>query len=528
MLQGFLRSGVDVEHGAEHVTLAAGLRYIDFPKQLVERNPALSSFLRREAARDALQSPDLAEAVAVLEAYKCLQPATNQPQYSAAELKEWFSPVAEDWYRRYYQHPVWHKLRTRSLSPSGVITWVIHNYHISRAAGISDARCASSRRSQQLYEAFAKNTLEEYWHCDAFYFVRHEGLTVSDAQVKAYVPTPGSLAFEQLTYQLAETDWLSHSLVTLFQESSIKFYDEARAFYARVESEYNLTGFFDSWVRHMDLDRAYAHVDMVGSVFTDSTLLPRRSAWRTLGLARAAFEFLYRALDDILEHEALGQPCLRLPVQNAALDPQHSALVRDAGVTARRALGPVTPATLTTALVDAGLCSPPAGANQTHAADREYLRQELTRSLFRAAGRARSHDEIVTFGNLARKSFADPVRPAQAERDYLPRSAWAVALANLFHEISVRPLEHAFLCSFGLELARATDVARWLPVDDVGAKWLTKLLMTEAAAELDINRLATLALQLRELFGRWHADPGLDLGADFGFDMSELGAEQAP
>lgn len=78
----------------------------------------------------------------------------------------------------------------------------------------------------------------------------------------------------------------------------------------------------------MDLDRAYAHVDMVGGVFTDNTTLTRRQAWRALGLARAAFEFLYRALDDILEHEALRLPCLRLPVHDATLDPRHSALVR--------------------------------------------------------------------------------------------------------------------------------------------------------------------------------------------------------
>jgi hypothetical protein len=327
---------------------------------------------------------------------------------------------------------------------------------------------------------------------------------------------------------LAENDWLAHSLVTLFQESSIKFYDEAREFYSQVEAEYGLTGFFDSWVRHMDLDRAYGHVDMVGGVFTDDTTLSRRQAWRALGLTRAAFEFLYRALDDILEHDALGPPCLRLPIRDATLDPEHSALVRDAGVASSRSLVGVTPATLTLALVDAGLDRPPADAEQTTAGDREYLAHELTRSLFRAAGRARNHEEIVTFGNLARKSFADPARLARPGRDYLPRSPWAIALANLFHETSVRPLEHAFLCSFGYELARAAAVGQWLPVEEIGAKWLTKLLMTEAAGELDVNRLATLALQLREIFGRWYADRGLDLGTDFGFEMSELAAEPAP
>lgn len=524
---GFLRSGVEVQHGAEHVTLAAGLRYIDLPTGLVERNPALGAFLRREAAHSTLAAPELTEAVAVLEQYKCLQPHVDQSSYTALELKEWFSPVAEDWYRSYYQHPVWNGLRERSLTPSGVITWVIHNYHISRAAGISDARCASSRKSRQLFEVFAKNTLEEYWHCDAFYFVRHQGLSVSDEQVKAYVPTAASLAFEQLTYQLAERDWVAHSLVTLFQESSIKFYDDARAFYTEVEREYELTGFFDSWVRHMDLDRTYGHVDMVGGVFTPDKSLTRRQAWRALGMARAAFEFLRCALDDILALDARGLPCLRLPVQGEQLDPEQSALVRDAGIRSRSSLEGVTPATLSAALVDLGLCVPPEAASPPQVDDRDYLWHELTRSLFGAAGRAQSHDEVVTFGNLARKSFADPSRAGQPPRDCMPRSVWALALANLFHETSVRPLEHAFLCNFAHELAHAADPdksARWLPIDATGAKSLIKLLMVTGSV-LDVNRLATLALQARELFRRWYADPGLDLGADFGFEMRELPPE---
>lgn len=517
-----------MQHGAQHVTLAAGLRYIDLPNELVQQNPTLAAFLRREAAHSTLASPELAEAVAVLEEYKCLQPAVDQPRYTALELKEWFSPVAEDWYRSYYQHPVWRGLRERSLSASGVITWVIHNYHISRAAGISDARCASSRKSRQLFEVFAKNTLEEYWHCDAFYFVRHQGLSVSDEQVKAYVPTAASLAFEQLTYQLAERDWVAHSLVTLFQESSIKFYDEARAFYTEVEREYELKGFFDSWVRHMDLDRTYGHVDMVGGVFTPGTLLTRRQGWRALGMARAAFEFLRCALDDILVLDARGLPCLRLPVQGARLDPEESALVRDAGIRCVTSLEGVTPATLGAVLVDLGVCVPPEGAPPQQIDDRDYLWHELTRSLLRAAGRARSHDEVVTFGNLARKSFADPTRAGVPQRDCLPHSVWALALANLFHETSVRPLEHAFLCSFVHDLGHAADpgakAARWLPIDATGAKSLIKLLMV-AGRELDVNRLATLALQARELFRRWYADAGFDLGADFGFEMRELPSE---
>ena len=65
---------------------------------------------------------------------------------------------------------------------------------------------------------------------------------------------------------MAEEDWLGHLLVSLFQESSIKFYQECKEFYRQLEVRYKMENFFLPWIKHMDLDLNLSHAGRLSDV----------------------------------------------------------------------------------------------------------------------------------------------------------------------------------------------------------------------------------------------------------------------
>lgn len=93
-------------------------------------------------------------------------------------------------------------------------------------------RCATRLPRKNLREFFQSNTLEEYSHCDDYFFIEHPDLNTED--VYRSVQLPSILNFDQQMYRMAEEDWLGHLLVSLFQESSIKFYQECKEFYRQL------------------------------------------------------------------------------------------------------------------------------------------------------------------------------------------------------------------------------------------------------------------------------------------------------
>lgn len=144
---------------------------------------------------------------------------------------------------------------------------------------------ASHGRLQAFYR---KDALEEFWHCDAFYFVDQPSLALDSERVKAHVPLPASTAFEDIALSAADRDWLGHLLIAYFQESSLIFRSDSEEFYDSAESNNGLRGFIGGWRRHMSLDFEHRHAD---------------------GLSHF---FLLRALDQVQAHATLASDAIEL------------------------------------------------------------------------------------------------------------------------------------------------------------------------------------------------------------------------
>lgn len=298
-------------------------------------------------------------------------------------------------YATYYAHPLWRRLAEGEASTGQLAAWVIHNYHVSRSAGVIAARRAAGARGSE-GDAFRRDAIEEYWHCDAFYFVQHPRLPLDAAACKAYVPLPGSTAFEELALHAAGHDALAHLLIAYFQESSIIFRGDSELFYDRVERHYGLGGFFDGWRRHLALDVGHDHVGGLAALFDSDREVARSEIARALRTLRLAHYFLLASLDQAsaFAGDAAASVADRQPERFAAR----------AGTRERSAsFGPELGESLARAMED---------------------------SCFAALGQARCHDDIMVAGRLAalfaggREEVGETANP------------WLVAVRNFLLERS--------------------------------------------------------------------------------------------
>jgi hypothetical protein len=117
------------------------------PEDAVDRIPVLHQLLadRRYLSRDNLDK-ESARVVALLDAQGCFIPeAANELRLR--DLLQRFQPIRSLFYSEYYGHPAWEIIRSGRASQAQLVAWVIHNYHISRSAGVIAARMAARTTS---------------------------------------------------------------------------------------------------------------------------------------------------------------------------------------------------------------------------------------------------------------------------------------------------------------------------------------------------------------------------------------------
>lgn len=473
---------VDVQHQFLKVSL---------PRDWVDKEPEISALLGSSIGRQDVFSrdPKVQGVIQLLEAQGCFFRSRAQERYTLREVKEIFERIALSWYSEYYSHSVWQQLRQGTLPLGGFVAWVIHNYHVSRAAGRSGARGATGFPRPELRGFFAEDVLEEYWHCDAFYFVRHPQLSVSDKDVKSYVPLPSSLAFEQHTLAVAGSDWLAHLLISYFQESSIRFYDDCREFYGQVEAAYNLPGFFDGWVEHMQLDFAHGHAEgFIRLLDTDETVA-HGELLRSLRVAWYAYHFLTAALDEIVaEGFRRHSTFLRAPIRAGKLDPDTSTLVTCVGEV--KGLFVVDVAEDLATLV--GTVPPPKSS------DVSYLQHGLKHILYLALSHAREHDDILLFGRWA--EAINNLEPAHRDLPEPPTPS-AVAVLAFFADTASSAKRLGFL----LYLAHLLHEG-WCSIPEQLITLLKSRLASVGLNDEQRDQLSTLGLQYFELSLRLSVD----------------------
>ena len=487
MDQGRLRDGARIVTVGEEVIVQHRFLELALPRAWVDETPEIQAILNREIAVDALVSQDkqVNGVVEFLKHQDCFFHSKAKAEYSLREIKEIFEPIALDWFARYYSHALWNKLRRGELNLNGFLAWVLHNYHVSRAAGKSSSRCAVLFPKPELRKFFRSDVLEEYWHCDSFYFVHHPALSISDEDVKHYVPLPASLAFEQYTVQIAESDWLGYLLVSYFQESSIRFYADCQDFYREVEGAYQLPGFFKTWTAHIHLDFAHGHADNFIELLSSSDTISHEHFARSLTTAWFAFSFLYSALDQI-ETEAAQRSAviLRNPIQGWTLDPATNSLCQVAG----KLRG--------TNLLE--LANNFVSAIGLHTLETEpiaFLTNGLVEALFYSMSLSNEHDEIIVLGKLI-EAF-----PSAEKLAIEPATSVAeMAIASFLRAQAVTPKSLLFILQITINLG-----CEWAKPVMSGRTYLEAFLTaTSVAADCYSDRLATSALQWLELLN-WRA-----------------------
>lgn len=396
---GKLKQDVSILFDATSARLRFALWETDLPIAWVESHPAIDDLLHRRSTRsEALKHDEAVPLVQLLSAQGCFSPEVKS-RYSLREAKEIFDPLRSQWYASYYTHPAWNLIRHGQASRNGVLAWLIHNYHISRAAGVAAARMAAMGSFAGWRPFFEQDALDEYWHCDAYYSLDVPAMRdISQQAINTGLPLPASLAFEEHTLQVAETNPLGHVLIAYFQESSIAFEPDSVRFYEQVERSYGMEGLFSPWKQHMQIDIQHGHADGLAQLLNSRREVSGDELQCAVRAAWLAFYFLQSALDDILNaNDKVGNADLRPPQASYRAETTQFESAADG--------------------------------------DCVYLRQGLRLSAFRALGFARDHAQIIACGRLARNLD----RLAPSDEPATTSNPWCVAIANHLIEAAGNP-----------------------------------------------------------------------------------------
>ena len=471
-----------VETRAEFVTVAYSFWKVELPREWVNRTPAIQRFLSRDAPASDISNdsdPSVLGVLTLLDLQGCLRYPDDRAFYTLKEVSNIFCALRASWYAQYYRHALWHRLREGSLSLNALVSWLIHNYHLSRSAGVSAARCSTRSPRADIRKLFRASAIEEYAHCNDFFFVNHEKLAIPDSAVKQHLPLAGSLAFDLQMLRIAEDDWLAHVLVALLQESSVRFFDSCVAFYATVETNYGLQGFFENWKKHLSLDLDYDHAGAFAGALDSNEKVSREQVQFSLRNAFFTFRHLLSALDEILENDR-SDPTIELDLPNTQVSHLTLAELAREGI--------------------------PTAKAPDNASDRKFLLIDVAESLQRVLGNSKAHDQVLLFGRLVEATTGMTAKVGVG--DIQPISPWAMALANLLRESSGDPVEYAFL------LFRLSGIDEGLvPISPMGLHQLAQHL--ERISSSFYCRLVDSRRQLDKFFHRWSNEQGLPAHLDF-------------
>lgn len=203
---GFLRPSVQILRNDQHVKLRHSIWEIEVPKQEIDSDPHFLAFL---AGKAQLQQADFTAATSrKLAQLLLLQGGVtfdgSREHYTLTEVRHIVGAAAAHWYGVYYAHQFWERLRNCELSLLQVFGWALRTYHLSRSAGPTAARGAVYSPSPHIRETFLKSALEEYSHCEIYYFPDHPRFGVKAAWIKDLLPLPSGTAFDQHMATIAE------------------------------------------------------------------------------------------------------------------------------------------------------------------------------------------------------------------------------------------------------------------------------------------------------------------------------------
>jgi hypothetical protein len=184
-----LRESVDVTFGEESLELQHAFWSLRLPRDWLDRTRGAEQFFRKVAPVAAVDTkdPETGNVLDLLQLAGCLT-AEHRDSYALHEVRDLFEPLCITWHAIYYRHPIWQQLREGRLSKNALLAWILHNYHLSRSAGVTAARCATRSSRPDIRRLFLESAREEYSHCEDHYNVRDPRLWISESEAQHYVP----------------------------------------------------------------------------------------------------------------------------------------------------------------------------------------------------------------------------------------------------------------------------------------------------------------------------------------------------
>lgn len=498
----FLRQSVVVERSPASVALAHAFWSITLPEEWVQNTESMTEFLQRKVPASSVpqDDPEAQSVIFLLATMKCLT-AAKKPTFSLREVINLFEPLCVTWHAAYYSHPIWDRLRSGTVTKNAMVAWVLHNYHLSRSAGVTAARCAAYCPRKDIRRLFLSSAIEEYAHCEQYYIVNDDRLGVNREQVVRAVHSKASLKFDQQMMRLAEEDWLAHVLVGYFQEATAAYYDQCCRFYEVIEANYGLSGFFDGWKAHIRLDNEYGHAGEFARALDSDETVPLCQVERAFHNAAITVQSLVAALDEIISAERDdGRVVLRQPLQPSEIHASGSnALVpnrREMNEDLRLELCGTTKELLSEIVrksdLDGGRCTAPSREEAS------FIEGDFALSLSRGLSYCRRHDEIVRMGCLVEVYEACLAAGSRTPMNYAP-SSWSSGIANFLREMSLEPRTFVFVA----ELVRVVLARHSAAFPVFCSEKVRELLSTSTESSQisgsEIYDMATVALQCLEL-----------------------------
>lgn len=409
-----LRDSASVIADGDYFIIEHSIWSIRIPSAIACNNAGSHRLLTEPAAKVLYNKQD--PILVLLRAQGCLT-YPHKHEYANHEYLEIFNAASLSWYKSYYSHSIWDRLRKGRASHSELITWILHNYHVSLNAGITHARIADAE--PKLSMLHRKCAIEEYWHADSFYFAKYKG--INPEEVKDYLPLPSSYAFQIHLRQLARRHPSAYKLISYFQERTIIFSDGAELFYDDVEKAYDMPGLFKGWRKHIEIDKAIGHHGEREQILLCEKTINAPTANMNMYQANIAFEILLCCLEEIEAEEKQGRDY-------------------SSRLTSAKGESSTTGFVLTgvTAVATSFLQGLPAFMEliQKHLRlgcyNNAWIKHGIAESAFTALSHARHHDDVMLMGNIAHYFSSAITQPI----DHLP-TLQEISFVNHLRELSL-------------------------------------------------------------------------------------------
>jgi hypothetical protein len=227
----------------------------------------------------------------------------SQSFYTGAQLADLLHSYFDDWNNALFSRPLWTWLADGRASEAVLDGWLIETYHFIRGANARLSYATSQTSDLRVRRIFAHHYVEEYDHYKFFAeSLRRRGFD-PDVVEKAG-PLVSTVAVINMARRAARDDCLAYAACSGLLESTGCDAARARSFYNAIAAQYDKagSGFVEPMLRHIDLDEAYEHGEVMADIYRPIARIDSERADRIVECVFLFKEILLLWFDDIQNH----------------------------------------------------------------------------------------------------------------------------------------------------------------------------------------------------------------------------------